>query len=140
MQQLAWQSLAEARAPAGLVAAGAVAQRLLARLALRGAEELAALSVVATRDLLVILGAAEHLPWVDGVQYCAPDAAAPALWLPTHAAPALPADLVAAALSARAGQRSPVLLWPAPLQVLPLDRPSSLTPQLLAWLGRELAP
>ncbi|MES2295786.1 MAG: hypothetical protein V4582_02030 [Pseudomonadota bacterium] len=122
---------------AGMVASGGAARAVLAQL--RGHEEaqLAQLSVVATRDLLVLLGAAEHLPWSDGVSYCAPDPVHRTLWLPTHTMPAEPLDLVQANLLAR-GAPLPFLLWHLPEQVLPLEQPTTLDRAVLAWLEQEL--
>jgi len=136
---LGWQPAGEAvPQPAGLVACGALARALLARLREREATERAGLTIVATRDMLVLLGPADRLPWLDGVRYCAPHADAPMLWLPTDAVPGLPADLVLANLAAR-GARLPFLLWDAPEQVLPLDQPIALDDACLTWLAQALA-
>ena len=124
--------------PAGLVACGALARQLLTVLGARTAAQCAGLSVIATRDMLVLLGPAAGLPWLDGVRYCAPHAAAPMLWLPTDAVPGLPVDLVLANLAAR-GARLPFLLWDAPEQVLPLDQPVALDDACFAWLAQALA-
>ena len=134
---LEWVTRDAAQEPAGVVAAGAVAKRLVARLQEHDEEALQRLSAVATRDMLVVLGAADALPWSDGVRYCAPEAAAPGVWLPTHAAPRVSPDLLRAALEKRLEQ-SPVLLWNAPEHILPLDQPVVLTHAVLAWLAREL--
>ncbi|PHV04346.1 hypothetical protein CSQ96_26455 [Janthinobacterium sp. BJB412] len=138
MPVMAWQARPTALTPAGLVAPGALAPALLTLLRQREAKQLSALSVLATRDLLVLLGANDALPWIDGARYCAPDPDARNLWTPTHLAPALPSDLVQANLLERAGS-SPVLLWHAPEQLLPLAGAQALTPSLLDWLARELA-
>lgn len=136
MQAMAWQARATALAPAGMVVPAALATTLLARL--RTGKPLPALSAVATRDLLVLLGANDALPWVDGARYCAPHPQAPNLWMPTHLEPALPVDLVQTNLLARAGS-SAVLLWHAPELLLPLAAAQALTPSLLDWLAGELA-
>ena len=139
MQAMAWQARATALAPAGMVVPAALATTLLARLRTgKPLPALSALSAVATRDLLVLLGANDALPWVDGARYCAPHPQAPNLWLPTHLEPALPVDLVQTNLVERAGS-SPVLLWPAPELLLPLAAAQALTPSLLDWLAGELA-
>ncbi|MED5597951.1 bpX5 domain-containing protein [Janthinobacterium sp. P210006] len=135
---MAWQARATPLAPAGMVAPAALVPALLARLHACTASQLLALSVLATRDLIVLLGANDALPWIDGARYCAPDPHAPNLWTPTHLEPALPADLVQTNLVERAGS-SPVLLWPAPELLLPLAAAQALTPSLLDWLAGELA-
>ena len=138
MPVMAWQTRATALVPAGMVAPATLAPALLALLQSCGIQQLQARSVVATRDLLVLLGANQALPWVDGARYCAPDPHAPNLWTPTHLAPVLPADLVQTRLIERAAS-SPVLLWHAPELLLPLAGAQALTPSLLDWLAQALA-
>lgn len=131
-----WQPALDATQPAGMVACGGLARDVVALLRARSGAQNAGLSVVATRDMLVLLGPA--LPWLDGVRYCAPHALVPMLWLPTDAVPGLPADLVLANLAAR-GARLPFLLWDAPEQVLPLDRPVAVDDACFTWLAQALA-
>ena len=135
---LQWYKREPAFEAAGLVAAQAVMPALLARLAEYSPEQLARLSAVACRDLLVILGPQEALPWVDGVRYCAPDPDAPNLWLATHVRPSISADLLQNTLRERA-KCAPFLLWHAPHQILPLDQADQLSPAILQWLAQELA-
>lgn len=140
MTGLAWRTRADALAPAGLVAAGAVARALLAGLRRRldeAPDAVQGLSLVATRGMLVLRGDAGCLPWRDGVQYCAPAPGAPGLWLPTRLAPTAPADLLHTALQRRAGHAA-ILLWPAPELVLGLDGALPPRSDVLAWLQREL--
>ena len=137
MPVMAWQTRPAALTPAGLVAPAVLASPLLSLLRLWEAKQLSTLSVVATRDLIVLLGANDGLPWIDGARYCAPDPDAGNLWTPTHLAPALPTDLVQANLIERADS-SPLLLWHAPEQLLPLAGAQALTPSLLHWLTQEL--
>lgn len=137
MSQLNWQPRSSAPTPGGVVADAALAGAVLALLRQRSDDSLRRLSAVATRDLLVILGPADELPWLDGVRYCAPEACAPALWLPTNTIPALPLDLVQNALLRRADSQ-PVLLWHAPEHILPLSRALPLTAAALDWLIGEL--
>jgi len=138
MQVLLWTERSEALAPAGMVTAGTVTRRLQTRLSALDGPALARLSVVATRDLLVLMGAADDLPWVNGARYCAPEPAAHSLWVPTNMAPVLPADLIRRSMTGRAGDGA-LLLWPAPEQFVPLDAARSLTPALLGWLAEQYA-
>ena len=135
---LAWHARTDSPAPAGLVAAGPVLGALLRELGRREADSLRGLQVAAMRDLLVVLGTAERLPWVDGVRYCAPLAGVPGLWLPTTLAPDAPAELLHAALQRRTGHAA-VLLWTAPDLVLGLDNALPVRPAVLDWLTRECA-
>ncbi|MBD8528862.1 MULTISPECIES: hypothetical protein [unclassified Massilia] len=136
---LAWRARTDRPAPAGLVAAGPALGALLRELGRREADSLRRLQLAATRDLLVVLGPAERLPWVDGVRYCAPLAGVPGLWLPTTLAPdapAAPAELLHAALQRRTGHAA-MLLWTAPDLVLGLDNALPARPAVLDWLTRE---
>lgn len=132
-----WRLVADAVAPRAAVGHGVAATRLLARLAAQPEQRRASLTATGTADWLVVIGASDDLPWVEGVRYAAPGAASPALWLPTHVEPAAPADLLWRALEARHG-RGPLLLWNDPVAVLPLDRQLPATDALLATLAAHL--
>ncbi|HYE38803.1 MAG TPA: hypothetical protein VEB23_02655 [Ramlibacter sp.] len=126
-----WRARSDAAEPEAAVAWGEAAGRLHARLAQLPAGQMERLSASASRDLLIATGRAEHLPWVPGIAYAAPHAEAPALWLPTLLEPDLPCDLLARALRLQ-HRRQPLLLWPEPEAVVPLDRQLSVSPALLA--------
>lgn len=126
-----WRPRHEALAPRAAVAWGDVAQRLHTRLAALPEAVSAGLSATASRELLVVLGEPTALPWVMGVAYAAPCPEAPALWWPTHCEPDVPGDLLAVSLQRQHG-RLPLMLWPAPEAVVPLDRLMPLSSALLA--------
>lgn len=136
MSFLAWERRPQPLAAAGVVTTGEATRRLLARLRLSDSASLARLTFVATRDLLMLVGATDALPWADGARYCAPDPEAQSLWLPTTMVPALPVDLLQRQACARVGDM-PILLWHEPEQFLPLDGLRTLTPALLDWLESE---
>ena len=136
-----WQRRSDPPEARGLVAWGAAAQRLLVRLKALDDARLAKLQATASRDVLVVCAEqAEAVPWCDGAAYAAPSVAGPGLWLPTLQEPDMPQDLMARALQARHG-RQPLLLWPDPPAVVPLDRLLPLSPAHLArieahWVGQ----
>jgi len=132
-----WRAATDTIAPRAAVGHGLAASRLRARLAAMPAQRRAALTVTGTADWLVVLGPTDDLPWVDGVRYAAPCAGSPALWLPTHAQPCAPLDLLWRALEAR-HTRAPLLLWPDPAAVLPLDRQLPASDALLQTLASHL--
>lgn len=134
----AWRERTHSLVPAGLVAAGPSMAALLRALRQRDADNLRGMTLASTRALLVLLGPAEHLPWVDGVGYCAPAPGVPGLWLPTRLAPDMPAELLHAGLQRRSGHAA-MLLWNAPEMVLGLDDALPLQPAVLDWLEGELA-
>lgn len=136
----AWRARPVAAEPQAAVGWGETARRLHERLAALPAEQMARLQATANRDVLVVCGAAEDLPWVDGVDYAASDERAAGLWLPTSWEPEVPLDLLGQALS-HTFSRAPLLLWHKPRAVVPLDRQLPLTPQHLQriaahWTGR----
>ncbi len=132
-----WRPVADAAAPRAAVGQGIAASRLLARLAALPPARRAALTATGSADWLVVLGPTDDLPWVEGVRYAAPCAVCPALWLPTHCAPTVPADLLWRALEAR-HRRGPLLLWNEPPAVLPLDRQLPVDEALVATLAARL--
>lgn len=99
-------------------------RHLLARLRRVAPEVQARLAITATRDVLVVSGAAADLPWIEGIAYAAPSAGG--LWLPTLEEPSVPAELLARALHQQY-RRTPMLLWPQPQAVIPLDRQQPAT-------------
>jgi len=115
-----WVDESDPPAPQGVVGTGDVARRLLAAVEqLVGAHE--HLSATAHEDLLVLTGAPERLPWVDGVQYIAPRTDAAGLWLPTTQRPTVALDLLERAIQRR-HPLSPLLLLREPAQLVPLTR------------------
>ena len=106
----------EPLAPAAAVAVGPPARRLGERLLALDDGHLARLRGLAAADLLLVLGDADSLPWVDGIAYLGHDPSAPRLLLPTAQAPDVPADLFERALFRRLGVAA------APLAVLASPR------------------
>lgn len=137
MSTIVWYQRPMALIPAGLVLSKELVPAFVSQLGRYEPKQLSLLSIVATRDLVVVLGANDALPWIDGARYCAPDLEARNLWTPTNMVPALPTDLVQTNLIERAGS-SPVLLWHAPEQLLPLAGAQVVTVPLLHWLTQEL--
>ena len=122
--------------PNAAVAWHDAARTLHARLALLPAERQARLQLSASRDVLIVTGATEDLPWAPGVGYAAPCAEAPGLWRPTLLKPDVPADLLARSLR-RLHSRQPMLLWPEPAAAIPLDRQLRVSAELLARIAER---
>jgi hypothetical protein len=134
-----WRPRAAPLEPVGMAVRGEAARALAERLLARGDEALGRLSGVAAPDLLVVLGEAADLPWVDGAVYLGRDAGAPSLLLPTNREPTAPLPLVERALLARArtaGTSPPyaVLVSP-PLLASAQAARSIVRPVLQAWLA-----
>lgn len=126
---LTFRPRAEPLAPVALWAEGEASTALLRRL-LR-LPSLDGLRGVVGERLVVLLGAAERLPWVDGCGYLGTEPLAPGLLLPTALQPSLPTAVVArAALLDLPPGAAPVALFGEPLRRValgmarPLDRAS----------------
>ncbi|NVJ22305.1 hypothetical protein HUW62_13860 [Myxococcus sp. AM011] len=136
-----WGPRAEPMEPLAVVGVGEVA-RVLARRALQEDDaRLGAWRGVAGQGVLVLLGAAESLPWVDGVLYLGRDSTAPSLLLPCALAPDVVASLLERALLALVGNTAtPLAVLPGPLQLVPVAsaRPVHRA-TLVAWLAGEEA-
>ncbi len=132
--EMQWFVQEPALAPGGAVACGRAAHDLLRQLQARSEDECNGLRFVATADMLVLLGDAGQLPWVDGIRYCAASAVAPMLWLPTLLRPSLPVDLLQYRLLHEAG-RGPILLWPEPACFMPLDAAAPCGESAMLWLA-----
>lgn len=131
-----WQHDPSPPEPRAAVAWHAASRSLHARLEQLPDNVRKRLYATASRDVLVVTGAAEDLPWVAGVSYAATSAEAPTLWRPTLLRPDAPADLLSRAFQQRYA-RQPLLLWPEPDAVIPLDRLLAVTPQVLARIAEQ---
>lgn len=128
-----WRAQADPPAPQGAIGIGAAAQGLLDAVARLDAGRREALMLTANADAVVVTGAGDALPWSDGVAYIAPCQDAPALWLPTTRRPDLPLNLLQRAI-ARRHRQSPLLLWPEPMQIVPLHRALPASDELIAQI------
>ena len=135
---LAWRWQHDPAPPEARAAVGwhSTAQALHARLAELPATVQSRLYATASRDVLIVSGALADLPWVPGVAYASSCREAPALWRPTLLRPTVPADLLERALR-QLHHRQPLLVWPEPAAVLPLDRQLTVTPQLLERIAER---
>jgi hypothetical protein len=134
-----WGPRDEPLAPIAVAARGSAARALAARLARRDDASLGRLTGVAGPSLLIALGEADALPWVDGVVYLGRDPGAPSLLLPTTLAPDAPIALIERAILGRAESRSApfaVLVDPPALVGVGAARPISRE-RLEAWIEED---
>jgi hypothetical protein len=119
---------------------GAVALALARRVLAADEAGLSAWSGVAGPGVLVLLGEADTLPWVDGAVYLGRDSAAPALLLPCALAPSVAPALLERALLARAGGATPLAVLPRTSHLVPVGAARPVARETLAaWLA-EAAP
>ncbi|MFO0588730.1 MAG: hypothetical protein U0441_14365 [Polyangiaceae bacterium] len=123
------------RAAAGV---GPVARSLAERLLSMEDRRLGELRGVTGTDVLVVLGEAESLPWVDEIVYLGVDASAPRLLLPTALGPDVPAALFENALFSRLPkERGPLAVLPAPRRIVPVSTALHVDRRSLErWLSR----
>ena len=121
--------------PCAVAAVGDPARELGRRLAALADAALAELTAIAGDELLVVLGEAAALPWVDGAIYLGRDEEAPALLLPCALAPTVPPAALAAAIRARVAP-PPIAVVPAPRRLIPCgDARRIERARLAAWQG-----
>jgi hypothetical protein len=131
-----WGPRAEPLEPLAVVGEGDVALALARRVLSETDARLATWSGVAGTGVLILLGPADSLPWVDGAVYLGKDSAAPSLLMPCALAPSVAASMLERALLARVGNAgTPVAVLPASGHLVPVGaaRPVSRV-TLTAWL------
>ena len=131
-----WGPRAEPLEPLAVVGEGTVALALARRALAEDDARLASWSGVAGPGVLVLLGPAGSLPWVDGAVYLGRDPAAPSLLMPCALAPSVAASMLERALLLRAGKAgTPVAVLPASGHLVSVNaaRPVSRA-TLTAWL------
>jgi hypothetical protein len=95
---------------------------------------------VAGAGVLVLLGEADTLPWVEGVLYLGRDPQAPSLLLPCTLAPSLAPALLERALVARAEGLTPLAVLPASRRLVAVGAARPLSREVLAaWCATQEA-
>jgi hypothetical protein len=139
---LAWSSRPQPLIARAVAATGDAAVALGKRLMALDEAALARLTAVAADGVLIVLGDADALPWVDGVEYLGRDVSAPDLLLPTARAPTVPAPALQHAVVARpAATRgaAPYAMWRSDgvLRLVPCGPARAIERTRLAtWLAR----
>ena len=134
--EVAWRVRDEPLEPCAAAAHGDAAFALAARLLDCDDERLAALRGVAGASLLVVLGDASALPWIDGVEYLGRDASAPSLLLPATRTPSMAVQLFERAVLARSGKPAPIAVSARFVASVASARPI-VRSRLVAWTERE---
>lgn len=130
--ELRWSPRREPLEPEAVLALGQGAGSLARRALAMPEQEQGQLRALAAPGVLVLLGPAQVLPWVDGARYLAPEPCAPGLWLPSSQGLWPHPALVLRRLERSAP--TPLALWPGG-EVFPLGDARPLWPRALrAWL------
>lgn len=134
---MTWRPRLTPLAPVGVAARGTAATSLAQRL-LRDPDSLSHYQAVAARGLLVVLGAEQWLPWVDGVVYLGHDLETPSLLFPTTLEPSVPAALLERSLAMAHSLRGPCALLLDPSVIVPLSEARTVVQSSLSkWLEAE---
>lgn len=135
---MTWRPRFTPLVPVGVAARGRAATSLVHRL-LRDPDSLSHYKGVAAPGLLVILGAEQWLPWVDGVVYLGHDAESPSLLFPTNLEPSVPAALLQRSLAVVHNQAGPCALLFNPPALVPLTEARTIARESLSkWLEVDL--
>jgi hypothetical protein len=135
MLQVGQAPRAEPLTPSAVLGLGPSALSLGSRLLELSDAHLQRLRGVAGEQLLLVLGAAEDLPWSDGVIYLGREPDAPELLLPCALAAEVPAPLLSRALSAHvaaAGIGPPLAVSLEPPLVVSTEAAQQLSREALA--------
>lgn len=136
--QVRWTPRETPLAARAVVATGAAATSLGRRVAELDDDALGALTAVAGKQLLVVLGESSALPWADGVTYLGRDEAAPDLLLPTALEPTVPAAVLEAAVRKVTSQAAPVVVLPGPARLISCGAARSIDRgRLMGWLEAQ---
>jgi hypothetical protein len=139
-QPVAWSPRALPLHALAVAGVGPVALALARRALAVDDAALARWSGVAGPGVLVLLGDAESLPWVDGVLYLGRDPAAPSLLLPCTLAPDVAPALLDRALVARAEAGTPLAVLPRSGHLVPVGTARPVSRETLgAWLAKQEA-
>ncbi|RKH23742.1 hypothetical protein D7Y13_27845 [Corallococcus praedator] len=130
-----WRPRAVPLEPVAVAGVGPVARALGARAARADDAMLESWSGVAGPDVLVLLGVAASLPWVEGVVYLGRDPLAPGLLLPCALEPEVAVSLLERALLAGQGD-APLVVLPASARLVPVGAAQRVVrASLVAWLA-----
>lgn len=133
--EIIWSPRDCALSPLAVAGQGEVSLRLARRLLQMDDETLGQLQGVAGRQLIVVQGKSDLLPWVEGVQYLGVDPSTPSVLFPTIYQPSMPPELLAAALRTKTGTQVLIALLHQPLLAVPMGSARPVSRMTLAsWL------
>jgi len=124
--------------PVAVAGQGETSLRLARRLLQLDDESLGQLEGVAGRQLIVVQGRSDVLPWVDGVQYLGISSDSQSVLFPTNYQPSLPPELLANALRVKLHATGLIAVLQDPLLVVPMRNAKPISRRTLArWLEQQ---
>lgn len=94
------------------------------------------LQIVSHKDVIVLIGTEERLPWFDGIQYAGYDDVEPRLWRPSHKTPNIPLPLLADSLCQH-HKHTPLLIWDSPKVLIAFNHAQIVDKILLNVLAMQ---
>jgi hypothetical protein len=136
-----WHPRPEPLAALAVAGVGPVALALARRVLASEEGLLAAWSGVAGAGVLLLLGEASGLPWVDGAVYLGKEPSAPALLLPCTLAPEVAPALLERALVRQAAGSTPLAVLPRSGHLVPVGSARPVAREALeAWVRAAEGP
>lgn len=94
------------------------------------------LQIVSHKDVIILIGHEESLPWFDGISYAGYDDIEPRIWRPSYKVPCIPLSLLADSLCQHY-QLTPLLIWDNPKVIIPFNHAQLVDKRLLNILAEQ---
>jgi hypothetical protein len=134
--KIEWQNRTDTLDPSSVIAFAAAAITLAEKLLLVGDESLQALKGVGAKEMILLAGSSDDLPWVNGAVYLGKDPQMPGFLLPTTLEPKLPADLFGRVMETKFKSFAPFAVLPG--KVVPFGKAKNLSRGVLeTWLAEN---
>lgn len=132
--KIEWQNRNAALEPRALIAFNNAAISLAEKLLTFDDELLRSFQAVGGKQMILLAGTSENLPWTNGTIYLGRDARMPAALLPTTLEPNIPLELFELALKARFERLAPFAVLPG--KIVPFGAAKTLSRVTLEiWLA-----
>lgn len=134
--KIRWQNRTDALSPCAVVAFDEAAISLAEKLLSLEDEKLRSLQGISGRQMILITGESENLPWTNGAIYLGRDAQMPSILLPTTLKPNCPLDLFERAVNEKFRRFTPFAVIPE--KIIPFGAAKPLSrPVLENWLSEN---
>jgi hypothetical protein len=134
--KIRWQNRPDALSPCAVVTFDAAAISLAEKLLSLEDEKLHFLQGIGGKQMILLTGEGENLPWTNGAIYLGRDAQMPSVLLPTTLKPNCPLDLFERALNEKFSRLSPFAVLPE--KIIPFGAAKPLSrPVVENWLSEN---
>lgn len=131
-----WQNRPDALSPCGVVTFDGAAISLAEKLLSLEDEKLHFLQGISGKQMILLTGESENLPWTNGAIYLGRDAQIPSVLLPTTLKPNCPLDLFERALNEKFNRFTPFAVLPE--KIIPFGAAKPVSRAVLEnWLSEN---